>query len=182
MTLIRHRLIAAAVIAVLAIAYFALRPTPAPVGTHVEAAPAPAIARVKTEKVEVAAPITVYKPEAKKKLNLPKPIQQDPGQQVVASTKVGGDDRPHTVTTLLDTRTGEFTTLDRADPLPWVSVKSRTELGAFYGIKDGRDTVRIQARHDFLQVKALNVSAQASADFAGGDVDSFVGVGVSIRW
>lgn len=177
-----YRIAAALAVIASILGYFALRPVPPPVGVHVEAQPAPALAKVETEKVEVAPPITVYKPAAKKKLNLPKQISEAPNQHVVASTKVGGDDRSHTVTTVMDSSTGEFTTLDRADPLPWVAVKSRTEVGAYYGIKGGRDTVRIQARHEFLQMKSLHAGVQASADFSGGDVDSFVGVGVSVRW
>ena len=100
----------------------------------------------------------------------------------MASSKVKADDHPHTITTTLDQTTGEFTSYDRTDPLPWVAVDTRTEIGMYYGLKNGEQAVRLEGRQALLQVKALHVGAVASVDVMRGEVDSFVGVGVWARW
>jgi hypothetical protein len=169
------------VIALVTILYVQFFQEPAPVGIHVEAAPAPQVAKVP----KVAVPVTevqAYAPPAKKKLKLPALIQQADNQHVVASTRTAPDERPHTVTTVLDTSTGSFTTFDRAEPLPWIAAQPKTELGAFVGYRGGEPALRIEARQELLQVKALHVGAIASADAAASGVDGFVGVGVWARW
>ena len=162
--------------------YFYFKPQPAPVGMHLPAAPSPQVSSETTVPVVVTAPIKVYRSEVKRKLKLPDPVQANPAQHVVASSRTVPDERPHTVTTVLDTSTGEFTTLVRAEPLPWIGVSTKTEIGAFYGVKNGQPAWRIQAQQELLRVKALHVGAVASADVVRGDVDTYVGVGVWARW
>lgn len=162
--------------------YFKFKPEPAPTNVHVEAKDAPQVARETTVPIKVDKPIKVYRPEVKRKLKLPDAVQADPAQHVVASSRTVPDERPHTITTVLDTSTGEFTTLDRAEPLPWIGVSTKTEVGAFYGIKNGQPAFRVQAQQELLRVKALHLGAVASADMVGGDVDTYIGVGVWARW
>lgn len=162
--------------------YFYFKPEPAPTNVHLPAKPAPQVTRETTVPVVVAKPIKVYRPEVKRKLKLPAPVQADPEQHVVASSRTVPDERPHTITTTLDTRTGEFTTLDRAEPLQWIAVSTKTEIGAFYGVKNGEPAFRVQAQQELLRVKALHVGAVASADVVRGDVETYVGVGVWARW
>ena len=83
---------------------------------------------------------------------------------------------------MIDANTGETTTLDRVEPLPWLAVSTKTEIGAFYGVKNGAPAFRIQAQQELLRVKALHLGAVASADVARGDIDTFVGAGVWARW
>lgn len=159
--------------------YFAFKPAPAPPGVHMPATPAPEVAKETTIPVHVAAPVQVYKPVVKKKLNLPAHVQADTEQHVVASSKTANDERQHTITTTLDTTTGQFTSYDRAEPLPWIAVNTKTQVGLFYGLKDGEPVARLQAQQEFLQVKALHFGAVGSVDSDG---SYFVGAGAWARF
>lgn len=161
--------------------YFHFKPQQVPTGMHVIATPAPEVAKVATEFIDFA-PIKVFKPEAKKRLNLPAQVQADTRAHVVASTKTANDERQHTVTTLIDDKTGEATTYDRVDPLPWLAVNTKSQVGAFYGLKNGEAAFRIQAQQELLQIKALHLGVTASADVTRGGVDTFLGVGAWARW
>lgn len=162
--------------------YFHFRPELAPTGVHLPATPAPAVDRVGLEPVVVDSPLQVYKPAAKKRLKLPEEIQRAPEKRVAAATRTPADERAHTITTVLDTSTGVFTSHDRAEPLPWVAPSTKTEVGVFYGMKDGERAIRIQGQQELLQVKALRLGAIASVDVGSGGVDSFIGVGAWARW
>lgn len=162
--------------------YFYFKPEPAPTNVHLPAQPAPQVSRETTVPVAVNAPAQVYRPEVKRKLKLPAAVQANPKQHVVASSRTAPDERPHTITTILDTDTGEFATLDRAEPLPWIGVSTRTEVGVFYGLKSGEPALRVQAQQELLRVKALHLGAVASADVVRGDVDTYIGVGAWARW
>jgi len=162
-----------------AVLYFHFKPEPMPTGIHLPAAPAPELRREKTIPVQVAEPIQVYKPAAKAKLKLPPAVQADPKQHVVASTRTPNDERQHTVTTVLDTSTGELNTYDRAEPLPWLAADTKTEIGLMYGLKGGDQIIRLQGRQTLLQVKAVRVGATATLDSDG---ESFIGIGAWARW
>lgn len=163
-------------------AYLHFKPEPAPVGVHLEAKTAPEIRR--EEKIELVseAPLKVYKSSAKKKLKLPEPIQADAKRHVVASSKIETDDHPHTVTTVLDTQTGEFTSYDRKDPLPWLAVRTTSHIGAYYGLKNGVPTLRIQGQQELLRVKAVRLEAIGTADFGDGKPDTYIGIGARVAW
>jgi hypothetical protein len=167
--------------AVVVLAYFHFKPAPIPTGVQIEAKPAKEVARVPTVPVPVKQ-VQAYPPAAKKKLDLPKTVQQDAGQHVVASTRTPADERPHTVTTVLDARSGEFHTYDRADPQPWLAVNTRSQVGVLYGYRNGEPAIRIEGHQELLQVKAVHLGAVASADATAGQLDTFVGVGVWARW
>lgn len=163
------------------LAYFHFKPEPMPTGVHLPAAQAPELAKVETEFIDFA-PVKVFKPEAKRKLNLPASVQADTKAHVIASTKTANDERQHTITTLIDEQTGEATTFDRVDPLPWISVNTKSQVGAFYGIKNGQQTIRIQGEQELLQIKALHVGVIVSADLQARNVESFVGLGAWARF
>jgi len=166
----------------LVLAYFHFKPEPAPTGIHMTAKVAPEIAREETVPIIIDFPVQVYAPKVKQKLKLPESVQSNADKHVVASTKTPNDERSHTVTTLLDTSTGKFETYDRADPLPWVAVSTKSEVGMFYGYKDGEPTVRIHGQQELLQIKAVRLGAMASVDMTNGHTDTFVGVGAWARW
>ena len=161
--------------------YFHFKSEPAPTGVHEIATPAPELAKVATEFVGFA-PIKVFAAESKKRLNLPKSTQEDIHAHVIASNKLENDERQHTVTTVINDQTGEPTTYDRVDPLPWLAVKTTSQVGLYYGVKDGQQTIRIQGEQELLQIKAAHVGLIASADLQAGKVDTFAGVGVWVRW
>lgn len=163
-------------------AYSYFTRAPAPVGVQLSARVAPEVAREKTVPTFVTVPLQLYKPAVKKKLKLPDAVQLDAAKSVVASARTPDDERPHTVTTVLDTSTGKFSSYDRAEPLPWIAVNTKSEVGVFYGFKNGEQAVRVQGQQEFLQIKALHLGAVASADIAPGGIDTFVGVGAWARW
>lgn len=182
MSTARMLIVLGVVIAIGTGVYFYFKPEPAPTNVHVEAQDAPQVVRETTVPVVVNKPVQAYRPEVKRKLKLPDAVQANPAQHVVASSRTAPDERQHTITTVLDTGTGEFTTVDRAEPLPWIAVSTKTEVGAFYGVKNGEPAFRVQAQQELLRVKALHIGAVASADMVRGDVDTYVGVGVWARW
>lgn len=162
--------------------FFYFKPEPAPTNVHLPAKTAPQVTRETTVPVVVAKPIKVYRPEVKRKLKLPDAVQANPEQHVVASSRTVPDERPHTITTVLDTSTGEFTTLDRTEPLPWIAVSTKTRLGVYYGLKNGAQAIRIQGQQDFLRIKAVRVSAIGSVDLIGGETQTFIGIGLGAEW
>lgn len=178
----RMLIVLAVIIAIGMGLYFYFKPEPAPTNVIMPAKPAPQVANETTVPVVAKTSLKVYRPEVKRKLKLPDAVQNNPEQYVVASSRTAPDERPHTITTVLDTSTGEFATLDRAEPLPWIAVSTKTEVGAFYGIKNGQPAFRVQAQQELLRVKAVHLGAVASADMVGGEVDTFVGVGVWAKW
>lgn len=161
--------------------YFYNKPSQGPVNAPLIAAPAPELKHVGTEPLQISM-IKVFKPEAKRKLNLPKEIQNDPAEHVIAATKTANDERQHTVITTIDARTGEATTYDRVDPLPWLAVNTKSQVGIFYGFKNGGQVIRIEGQQEFLQIKAAHLGVAVSADAGAGGVDGFVGVGMWARW
>lgn len=159
--------------------YFSFKLNPAPPGIQMPATPAKEVAKEETIPVQVAEPVQVYKPATKAKLKLPKPVIEDAAQHVVSSSKTVNDERQHTITTTLDTSTGAFTSYDRAEPLPWLSVNTKSQVGVFYGIKGGDPVLRLQAQQEFLQIKAVHLGVVGTVD---SDSTYFVGAGAWARW
>lgn len=152
---------------------------PPPVGSVVPATQAPELKRAPKQDI-APAKVSVYTPPAKKKLNLPTDIQDDPNKYVLGSAKLPSDTRPHTITTVIDSTTGEVQTFDRRDPLPWLAAEQTGEVRVDYGLKGGTARVwRVTLREDLLQVKALHAGINASVDT---DAAWFAGVGIGYRW
>lgn len=157
-----------------------------PVDTTVAviAKPAPVIAKVK-KKVVKPKQVIVYADEAKAKLKLPASVIASATQQVTGATTVRPSERAVTVTSVLDTVTGETTTYTKPEPYPWVSVESRGEARLDYGYKLSRGELipkpvgRLSVTHSFIQIKAVHVGVNIAIDTDG---TAFAGVGLSYRW
>lgn len=149
----------------------------APVAAEVRLVP-------KIDTTIVSGKVAVYAGGAvvKKKLGLSKEVVENKSKAVIASSKIKASERDHTFTTTIDTDTGATETYIRTDPRPWVAYESRGEVGAYYGLKNNQPTIRIQARQDFIQVKALHLGVVGSVDVAQGKPDFFIGAGVSYKW
>lgn len=132
--------------------------------------------------VEVPKLVYVYPPKVKDKLDLPADVAKDPDKSVTATGKLDAEERPYTMTAVLDLKTGESAVYARPDPLPWLAPNTTSEVGVFAGYKDGEQAIRIEGRQELLRVKALHVGAVGSADITPGDIDGFVGVGAWARW
>ena len=134
----------------------------------------------------VSTPVKVvktYKSKIKKKLKLPKEVIDNEHKLVIASNKVQADDHPHTITSTINTQTGEVETFDRKDPLPWIAFNQRTEVTAAYGYKYSRTQQgmvgRFGARHEFIQSKNMGLGITGSVDTDG---SAFAGLELRIRF
>lgn len=158
------------------------------VGKTVMAIAAKEVANVPKVDVEIKKPVKVYKGGAalKEGIKLPPEVIKDDAQQVIASSKIDGrDDHPKTVTTVINTETGESQTFVRTDPLPWLAWSDRGSVGMYAGLKNGTPAVRLQAHQELFTVKAIHFGAVASIDQpVSGPIsaDYFVGVGAEYRW
>lgn len=153
-----------------------------PAGVTVEATQATEVKREQPTEIIKPPQIKAYKAAVKRGLKLPTAIADDKDQHVIASSKTPNDERPHTITTVINQQTGEVQTFDRTDPLPWFDVKTKSEIGVYYGMKSGEPTVRIEGRQELLQIKAVHVGAIATADMMRGQMDTFVGIGAWARF
>lgn len=155
-----------------------LTPEPAPVGQWVAATPSKVLADVPKVTIQPKS-LKVYAPAAKKKLKLPDAIMQDDNQYVIASTTLKHDYHPQTVTTIVDSVTGESTTVTRREVYPWLAAEHTGEVRLDYGVKRTGRVGRLTLREDVLQVKAAHIGATATLDSDG---DAFVGLGLGMRW
>ena len=129
--------------------------------------------------------ILVYPDEVKAKLKLPQSILSDPQEQVIESSTVSASDRPQTVTTVLDTKTGETQSFTKVESYPWVAREDRTSVSIDYGFKyqGGQLVTKPMARlgitYEFLQIKGAHIGLKATADT---DHELFAGVGLRYSW
>lgn len=174
----------------LAVGWLVYTREPAPVvGQTAIAAPAKEVKYKRKVGVKINAPIKVYEGGAstKKEIDLPPEVVKDDSQQVIASSQIAAnDDHPHTVTTVIDTETGESQTYVRTDPLPWLAWDDRGSAGIYAGVKNGISTVRLQARQGVFSVKSLHVGVVASVDQPLASTptlpDYFIGIGAEYKW
>ena len=102
-------------------------------------------------------------------------------QRVLGATQVNPNERPTTVSAVLNTVSGETTFYQRLDPLPWFALETRRELGIAYGFKDdaGGAVARIFGKIDLVQIKMIRAGLLGNVDSDG---DWYAGAGVSLRW
>jgi hypothetical protein len=152
-----------------------------------EATPIKQIRKVpKVKKPIKSGTIETYSSEAKGKLKLPDIIVEDEAKQVISTARVEASDNPHSVTSIVDTDTGEVQTYVRKEPLPWLAWDTKGEAGMYAGIKNGVPAVRLEAKQGVFQVKALHFGVIGSVDqpISGTPQgpDYFIGAGVWARW
>lgn len=164
---------------VLLVAYW---PKPQPqVGESAVLPAAKEVAKVEKVRTEVKV-VYVYPDKVKEKLDLPATVQEDTTKRVSATGKLDAEERPYTLTAVLDTDTGGSEVYARPDPLPWVTVSTKSNVGLAYGLKNGEPAIRLHGQQEILRLKAVRVGVTASADAVGGDVDTFIGVGAWASW
>lgn len=153
-----------------------------PSEVSVPAVQAPEVRKAPTARVKVPS-VQVYAGDTKAKLKLPGEVTSNASEQVVAAIKTPGNDRPQTITTTINTDTGEFRSFVKTDPYPWFAVEARGEVRLSGGYKlDGatvKPIVRLGASYDVARIKALTAGAVASVDSDG---DTFVGIGIAYRF
>lgn len=181
------KLILAALAACFVIAWLAHDRQPAPeTNTTVVATPAKEVKNIPSIEVLMKAPVKVYSGGVaiKAKVGLPAEVVKDNSQQIIASTKIEGD-QPVTVTTVINTETGDSKTFVRTDPQSWLAWDDHGGVGMYAGFKNGHSTIRLQAHQDLFRIKSVHVSVIASLDqqISGTiNLESFVGIGAEYRW
>lgn len=158
------------------------KPAPIPPGITIEATPAKEVAKEETIPI-ITAPVQAFKPAVKRKLGLPKTVQDDAAKHVLASVKTANDERQHTVTTVLDKDTGWVSSYDRIEPLPWVSVANKSELFGGVGYDNhGKRVWALSGRQELLQLKGVHLGVTGLAIGQGGGVNAYLLAGAWYRW
>lgn len=158
-----------------------------PVQVNVPAPPAKEVADVGKTPIPVKQ-VVAYKEEAKKQLHLPKEIQDAREEAVLSATTIEPSDHPETVTTVLDTATGDSRLFVQKEPLAWLASDKHGEISTDLVEKIGGPVVRIQVRQDLFQVKAVHFHVVAGGDVPvpimgmAGKPDAYVGVGLHVGW
>jgi hypothetical protein len=134
-----------------------------------ESAPLPAAKEVRTIEKIIERPkiVYVYPDKVKPELNLPPSVAADTAKKIIATGKLDADERPYTLSAVLDVETGDSQVYARPDPLPWIGPGRQGAVGIAYGIGNEGPTARIYARHDLLRIKALHAGVRAEADQRG---------------
>jgi hypothetical protein len=156
------------------------RPT-APIGEAVVATTAPELKNVGTE-TRPCAPVKVYTASAKKKLDMPKAVQDNPNQQVTASISLPADLYPHRITSVADLGTGETKVYDQRLERPWLALNPRGYIGVGYGQNQDGRAVRLAASQSVVDIKSFTIAGDASYDFGAGRNTWFVGVMAKRPW
>ena len=146
-----------------------------------ESVPLPPAKEVRTVEKIIERPkiVYVYPQKTKQALDLPQDVVADPAKKAIATGKLDAEERPYTLTAVLDTETGESQVYARADPLPWIGPGKRGSVGVAYGLKNGEPAGMLYGQHDLLRVKALHAGARGQVDTQG---DWFAGGYVELRW
>jgi hypothetical protein len=153
-----YRLIFTAIVIAMAyLAWLHFSAPKAPVGAIVAAKVAPQAVNIPKVVIHPKA-VKVYHASAKKALPLPQAVIDDKNVQLIEATRVESDDHPHTISTVINTETGETTTFDRREPLPWVTLRRSGALGLEHDLFRGIDTLYV--RQDFVQVKSVVIEGK----------------------
>ncbi len=154
-----------------------------PVNVSVPATPAVEIRSAPTVRVS-SAPVRAYRGDAPARLKLPPEVLANPAQQVIAAAQVRATDRPQTVTTVLNTETGDAQSFVRQDPYPWLAIETRGEARLAYGYKYSTNgqiarVARLGVSYDAVRIKALTAGVVATVDSDG---SAFAGVSIAYRF
>jgi hypothetical protein len=150
----------------------------APVNVPETATPAVAVAA----SAAIAPPkVQVYAQSVKQQLHLPDAVKKDSDKFVVAQSQVVADSHPHEVSTVIDEKTGEVTTMDTRLALPWFAAQRGYDImvATGYTTRSVTPVLHIEARADIVQVKAVHVGLVGYVDepMNWKRPDAFVGVG-----
>ena len=135
-------------------------------------APSKDLAKVDKETLNCI-PVIVYKDKAKDKLGLPTAVVVASEQRVLGATQVNPNERPTTVSAVLNTVSGETVFYQRLDPLPWLAFNRRYEVGVSYipltNTNEGADKLlELDGRIQFIQIKSLRAGLTGALDTDGG--------------
>lgn len=162
------------------------KPDALPTKSYQTAPPAPSVADV--PKVPHAAPPVIQvipKSVASKTLDLPADIASNDNKQVISTADIAPAPDGATTVTVMDTTTGESTTLFKANPTPLFAFLRTGAVGMRYGIaSSGDQQAALFVRQDVARVANihLSVTAEVRTVPTRGTSEAFGAVEVSYRW
>jgi len=164
----------------MAIVWYLSKPDTAPVGEYIPAKVAPPVKHVPMVEITPKKPLHVYHPSAKKKLKLSDEQINNQAIVVVAANQVLSDPHPQTIVTTLDQNTGQFKSITRRDPYPWMAAEQTGYMRIGYGFKSsGAKVVRLAASEDLVQILGWNIGGDGTLD---SDAQWYGGVHAMYRW
>ena len=125
------------------------------------------------------------KKQANKKLGLPQEIAQDDKKQIISTADIAPAPDGATTVTIMDTTTGEATTIVKANPRPLLAFLKSGAAGVRYGIDmDGSQPVAVFVRQDVLRIGEIHLSGTAEARRNGktGKSEGLIALEASYRW
>lgn len=152
---------------------------------NVPEAATPAVAAVAS--AVIAPPkVQVYAQSVKQQLHLPDAVKKDSDKFVVAQSQIVADSHAHEVSTVVDEKTGQVTTMDTRLALPWFAAQRGYDVmvATGYTTRSATPVIHLEARADLLQVKAVHVGLVGYVDepMNWKRPDAFVGVGAWARF
>jgi len=128
-----------------------------------------------TMAVECEKPLKTYPTKKATRLAKVKKIRRDPTLHLTSAISVPDDGHEHIVAAIYDSKVGEINQLDSRVPLPWFTLKRRTELGIGYGLNhvevsgtsQNQWGWRAELRHQFIQAKRIEGTLQGNAHADG---------------
>jgi len=161
-------------------AWWKMTPSLANVGQTTVAKEDSRVDEMPKEVIQPKKGLEVLIPAAKGKLNLPADIQSDPKKHVVGSVIIKPNPRPQAVIPVYDEGTGKTEIETQRMEYPLIDPEQTGEARISYGIKNGGVKVwRLTGHEDIVQVKGVNLGADAALDTTG---SFFVGVGAAMKW
>ena len=152
-----------------------------------QAAPAaPAVAGVPTVP-HPAPPVIKVIPKAiaAKKLDLPADVATNDNKQVISTADIAAAPNGATTVTVMDTTTGESTTLVKANPKPLFAFLRTGAVGARYGIAStGDQQAALFVRQDIVRIADIHlaVTVEARTVPTKGTSEAFGAAEISYRW
>ncbi len=157
--------ILAAVIAALVAWTFLPRPVPE-VGKSVALPPAKEVRTVE-KIIERPRIVYVYPQKTKQALDLPQDVVADPAKKVITTGKLDAEERPYSLTAVLDTETGDSQVYAKPLPLPLIGPGKHGGVVIGYGLTNDGPAVKLYGYQELLRIKKLNAGVRAEADQRG---------------
>jgi len=176
-------------VATLALIYSVVRlnNAPLPIRLAVLAKPAPIVAKIaKVDTPVLTKTVKTLPPVVKRKLHLPPPVQADVDQHVIDAVVVPADGHSHTLTPVLNLKTGVTKTYVRVNPDPWFAMDFSGDAAVYLGLYNGTPALRLQARQSVFKIKSIHFGGMGSVTqpIAGMPIPpaGFIGLGFWGPW
>lgn len=171
----RRAYVLAAILAILAACFaWSLRPSAPRISTaaylpaHVPAE----LAREPRETITTKAQVYRDKHRAMGRLGMDEADSEDDAEELATAAAIPPTPAGAKAVVFLNTTTGRFRTVVKANPLPFFSVERGTELGVRYGVttRGGRQAVDLFVRRDLVRLGRVYVSGyvEGSGEIGGG--------------